>query len=249
VLERQNPVPVGPPKKKGRPPALDAKAVAEMQADKFLGDLTRDSNGKKEFSQAILNKMKEVAEGHNQNALAITKLCGKTNMKYIKEIGPEWCDRPSVQSARRYDALQRPVNHMSLAAVWRTIVFEEDDDEHLVQTIDDDCILNFDNTAILLRSPKTTARRLYCAVGSIAALKKLRLSPARTTKGREEKGRRERRRRSEEETGSSSSATKSYKGRPWRRERGRSRKSASSALLQARLARLCARREASVRAA
>ncbi|KAJ1419363.1 hypothetical protein B484DRAFT_400207 [Ochromonadaceae sp. CCMP2298] len=158
-----------------------------MQADTFLGDLTRDSNGKKEFSQAILNKMKEVAEGHNQNALAITKLCGKTNMKYIKEIGPEWCDRPSVQSARRYDALQRPVNHMSLATVWRTIVFEEDDDDHLVQTIDDDCILNFDNTAILLRSPKTTARRLYCAVGSIAALKKLRLSPARTTKGREEK--------------------------------------------------------------
>ncbi|KAJ1383346.1 hypothetical protein B484DRAFT_411168 [Ochromonadaceae sp. CCMP2298] len=76
-----------------------------------------------------------------------------------------------------------PTNHMSLAAMWPAITMAPNPegvwerDPHLL----DGAIINFDNTALLLRSPEKDENMLYCAMGTVAKLKELRLSPAFTT--------------------------------------------------------------------
>jgi hypothetical protein len=104
-------------KKMGRPPALDAQAVAELTEEIFVDDVTRTSKDKQEIAAAIVQKRKAVAEGLNRNSLAIKNTCKKTTMKYVMQIAPDVQNAPSTQSERRFDALQRPVNHVSLSAM------------------------------------------------------------------------------------------------------------------------------------
>jgi hypothetical protein len=169
----------------GRPSALSPQAVVEMQEERREDDMARNSADKKALVQKIQEKRQEVAKANNQNDLGVVPLCPKTAMKYVHQIAPDTCNKPSTQNLRRFDALQRPVNHVSTAAVWGAIAFDQDGDT-LLPTIEELDMHNFDNTAILLRSVRTQSKKLYCAAGSIKALKKLRLSPARTTKEKEE---------------------------------------------------------------
>jgi hypothetical protein len=104
-------------KKMGRPPAMDSEVVAELQAEIAEADAARNSKDKQQITKAIRDKRKEVAVRNDQNALAIKDTCAKTNMKYIKQIAPHVVNAPTPQSERRFDALQRPVNHVSMAAM------------------------------------------------------------------------------------------------------------------------------------
>ncbi|KAJ1425302.1 hypothetical protein B484DRAFT_451120, partial [Ochromonadaceae sp. CCMP2298] len=108
-------------KASGRPPTLSPQAIEELKEDISREDMTRGSSYKTDLREKFVGKRKEEAEKLGQNALAIKDVCDKTAMKYINLAAPESCNKPSTQCKRRFDALQRPVNHVSVAALWRAL--------------------------------------------------------------------------------------------------------------------------------
>ncbi|KAJ1395032.1 hypothetical protein B484DRAFT_459071 [Ochromonadaceae sp. CCMP2298] len=105
----------------GRPPTLSPQAIEELKEDISREEMTRGSSYKTDLREKFVGKRKEEAEKLGQNALAIKDVCDKTAMKYINLAAPESCNKPSTQCERRFDALQRPVKHVSVAALWRAL--------------------------------------------------------------------------------------------------------------------------------
>ncbi|KAJ1426585.1 hypothetical protein B484DRAFT_397545 [Ochromonadaceae sp. CCMP2298] len=169
--------------KGGRRPLLSAESVQILAQGTDDRDMSRISKDRMGLWNFLDDHRKGVADEQGQNALAVTPMSLSSFKKYADVVAPERVKKPSRQSERRYEALMTPTNHMSMAAMWPAITMapnpegEWERDPHLL----DEAIVNFDNTALLLRSPEKDENMLYCAMGTVAKLKELRLSPAFTT--------------------------------------------------------------------
>ena len=96
---------------------LPAQSIEKLKKLTLYLDMSKASQTFDEIKANIIAEIKVVAEGRNQNAVAINDVSDTYTMSVIKEIAPEVAYDMKPQSQRRLEALVDLFNHVSMAAI------------------------------------------------------------------------------------------------------------------------------------
>ena len=170
-----------PPSKGGRPRLVSKTLVNTMVSIARKKDLSKDSFTAVTFKKELHNiRLSDVVESGG-NHLSLKMLSDRTLRRVRQEVVPETENASKNQNERRYEALMDTRNHISLAAMWPAVIFDETYED---LTIPPSNMFNFDATTLLLETSIDEKKQLFLAAGSKKELRRRGLNPA-TTNSRE----------------------------------------------------------------
>ena len=169
--------------KRGPPYKLSEKTIQALLTECRQADNEKNSKTLDACKDIINKAAAKDYEKRCYNINTYKPMGDQTMRKYLKIIFPESVQTSTTQTERRYEALMSPVNHLSLAALWPLVTMKQDEELNWVEDkeLDEENIVNFDNTAILLHSQKSENYSIRMCAGTKKELKQKKISVGTTS--------------------------------------------------------------------
>lgn len=166
--------------RRGRKQKIDNEIKQTLRSEAKTRDLQKNSFTRKAFRASVHAQLKKKNDANPKVPIQqIPSISEKTISRCLKEVAPEVCAVPTVQNARRREALCDGYNAVSLAALWPAVLGIEDpsaitelqDDPG---TVNPDLLFNTDQTSLMVGEKKVEVA--YLAEESKEKLQEMHLS-------------------------------------------------------------------------